>query len=84
MIVIKEGADVGMYSLWRWNVDVADWIDIGANASAEDAGDELEEGQKTVNNIVHSFRLNPTSFDKNSYKTYLKGMFPHPSPASSR
>jgi len=60
MITIKKGADV----------------DIGANASAEEASDELEEGTETVNNIVYSFRLNQTSFDKKSYllhvKTYMK------------
>lgn len=26
-----------------------------------------------MNNIVHSFRLQPTSFDKASYGSYLKG-----------
>ncbi len=26
-----------------------------------------------VNNIVHSFRLQSTSFDKKSFLTYLKG-----------
>lgn len=31
-----------------------------------------------MNNIVHSFRLTETSFDKKSYMTYLKGcvLFP--------
>ena len=62
---------------------MADWIDIGANASAEEASEDLEEGQVTVNNIVHSFRLNSTQFAKKDYTTHLKGMFPHPSPASS-
>ncbi|KAI5855192.1 Mss4-like protein [Tricharina praecox] len=57
MITIKKGADV----------------DIGANASAEEASEELEDGQETVNNIVHSFRLNSTNFDKKGYLTYLKG-----------
>ncbi|EMD40737.1 translationally-controlled tumor protein [Gelatoporia subvermispora B] len=57
MITIKEGADV----------------DIGANPSAEDAEEQLEEGAVQVNNIVHSFRLQQTSFDKKSFLTYLKG-----------
>ncbi|GAA5876092.1 hypothetical protein JCM5296_005577 [Sporobolomyces johnsonii] len=48
-------------------------VDIGANASAEEATEELEEGSMQVNNIVHSFRLTATSFDKKSYMTYLKG-----------
>jgi hypothetical protein len=61
MITIKKGADV----------------DIGANASAEEAGEELEDGTETVNNVVYSFRLNQTSFDKKNYLTYLKGeLFP--------
>jgi len=56
-ITIKPGADV----------------DIGANPSAEEQEESLEEGAQTVNNVVHSFRLQSTSFDKKSYLTYLKG-----------
>ncbi|RHZ75855.1 hypothetical protein Glove_209g105 [Diversispora epigaea] len=56
-ITIKEGADV----------------DIGANPSAEEAQESLEEGAIQVNNVVHAFRLQETSFDKKSYQTYLKG-----------
>ncbi|KAH8152403.1 uncharacterized protein LAJ45_03243 [Morchella importuna] len=60
MVTIKKGADV----------------DIGANASAEEASEELEDGSETVNNVCHSFRLQPTSYDKKSYlghlKTYMK------------
>ncbi|KDE05825.1 translationally-controlled tumor protein [Microbotryum lychnidis-dioicae p1A1 Lamole] len=48
-------------------------IDIGANASAEEAEEDLQEGDSQVNNIVNSFRLTATSFDKKSYMTYLKG-----------
>ncbi|GAA5996838.1 Tma19p [Rhodotorula paludigena] len=48
-------------------------IDTGANASAEEAEEALEEGEQRVNNIVHSFRLTETSFDKKSYMTYIKG-----------
>lgn len=45
----------------------------GANPSAEDGADgELEEGAETVNNLVYSFRLQPTQFDKKSYLTHLK------------
>lgn len=33
----------------------------------------MEEGAVTVNNVVYSFRLSPTSFDKKSYMTYIKG-----------
>merc|ERR1711939_597356 len=39
-------------------------VDIGANASAEEAAQELAEDETQVNNIVHSFRLTQTSFDK--------------------
>ncbi|KAI5477399.1 hypothetical protein MNV49_006389 [Pseudohyphozyma bogoriensis] len=48
-------------------------VDIGANASAEEAAEELADGESLVNNVVHSFRLQSTSFDKKSYMTYLKG-----------
>jgi len=57
LITVKAGADV----------------DIGANPSAEDADEALEEGATQVNNIVHSFRLQATSFDKKSFLGYLKG-----------
>ncbi|KAF8913941.1 translationally-controlled tumor protein [Gymnopilus junonius] len=57
MITVKAGADV----------------DIGANPSAEEQEDSLEEGAAQVNNVVHSFRLQSTSFDKKTYLTYLKG-----------
>jgi len=57
LVTVKAGAD----------------IDIGANPSAEEAEDALEEGATQVNNVVHSFRLQSTSFDKKSYLTYLKG-----------
>jgi hypothetical protein len=57
MITVRNGVDV----------------DIGANASAEEAEEALEDGSQTINNVVYSFRLNPTSFDKKSYMTYIKG-----------
>ncbi|KAH9049056.1 translationally controlled tumor-associated [Lactarius hengduanensis] len=57
LITVKAGAD----------------IDIGANPSAEEQEDALEEGATQVNNVVHSFRLQSTSFDKKSFLTYLKG-----------
>jgi len=49
-------------------------VDIGANASAEGGDEELEDGVEIVNNVVASFSLTPTSFDKKGYLTYLKGM----------
>lgn len=41
-------------------------------SSAEDAPEELAEGESQVNNIVYTFRLTSTTFDKKSYMTYLK------------
>lgn len=34
----------------------------------------MDDTKVKVNNIVASFRLQSTSFDKKSYLTYLKGM----------
>lgn len=48
-------------------------IDIGANASAEEAGEDADDQAQTVIDVVHSFRLNETQFDKKSYLTHLKG-----------
>lgn len=48
-------------------------IDIGANPSAEDAAEDVEDGSETVNNVVHSFRLQQTGFDKKSFVSYIKG-----------
>jgi hypothetical protein len=47
--------------------------DTGANASAEEADEGIEDAAVRVNNIVHSFRLQSTQFDKKSYLAYLKG-----------
>ncbi|KAK9459701.1 translationally controlled tumor protein [Lipomyces oligophaga] len=57
MVQVKQGAD----------------IDIGANPSAEEGDEGLEDGVETVNNIAYSFRLQNTSFDKKSFLTYIKG-----------
>ena len=48
-------------------------VDIGANASAEEVEEGTEDGVEKVNNVVYSFKLAPTSFDKKSYMTYIKG-----------
>ncbi|KAK1580537.1 Mss4-like protein [Colletotrichum navitas] len=48
-------------------------VDTGANASAEEADEGVEDTEVKVNNIVHSFRLQSTQFDKKGYLTYLKG-----------
>ncbi|KAG8905749.1 hypothetical protein FRC01_008244 [Tulasnella sp. 417] len=47
-------------------------VDIGANASAEEQEEALEDGAETVNNVVYSFRLQPTSFNKTTYGLHLK------------
>ena len=49
---------------------------VGANPSAEEQEEGVEDGASTVNNVVHSFRLQPTSFDKKSFLTYLKVIMP--------
>ncbi|CEQ39294.1 SPOSA6832_00799, partial [Sporobolomyces salmonicolor] len=82
MIVIKEGeVDIGANacvpspsfpsSMCTTSAHVARLLE--RDSSAEEAAEELEEGAQQVNNIVHSFRLTATSFDKKSYMTYLKG-----------
>jgi len=48
-------------------------VDIGANPSAEEKEEALADGAVTVNNIVYTFRLQQTSFDKKAFLTYLKG-----------
>lgn len=64
--------------------------DTGANASAEEAEEGVEDQAVKVNNIVNSFRLQSTTFDKKSYLTYLKGkppqkhLFPGDSQENSR
>ncbi|KAF8450281.1 translationally controlled tumor-associated [Boletus edulis BED1] len=47
-------------------------VDIGANPSSEEQEDALEDGTEQVNNVVSSFRLQSTPFDKKSYVTYIK------------
>ena len=49
-------------------------VDTGANASAEEAEEAVEDAETKVNNIVHSFRLQSTNFDKKGYLGYLKGL----------
>ena len=51
----------------------AENVDIGANPSAEEADEGVEDSSQTVIDVVHSFRLSETSFDKKSYLSHLKG-----------
>ena len=48
-------------------------FDTGANASAEEAEEGVDDSKQQVIDVVHSFRLNETSFDKKSYLSHLKG-----------
>jgi len=48
-------------------------VNTGANASAEEADEGVEDGAQQVNNVVNSFRLQSTQFDKKSYLSHLKG-----------
>ncbi|KAJ6783535.1 hypothetical protein PWT90_11201 [Aphanocladium album] len=48
-------------------------VNTGANASAEEAEEALDDAEQKVNNIVNSFRLQSTQFDKKGYLVYLKG-----------
>lgn len=57
LIMVNPGADV----------------DIGANASAEEAAEEVEDGAVQINDVVYSMRLATTEFDKKSYMIYIKG-----------
>lgn len=64
MILVKDGdVDIGESRSWstcaRAAADIA-----GANPSAEEAEEALADGAEQVNNVVHSMRLQPSSFDK--------------------
>ncbi len=48
-------------------------FDIGGNASAEGDEETVEDGTEKKIDVVHSFRLQSTGFDKKGYLTYLKG-----------
>ncbi|ATY63754.1 translationally-controlled tumor [Cordyceps militaris] len=48
-------------------------VNTGANASAEEVEEGVEDADVKVNNIVNSFRLQSTQFDKKGYLVYLKG-----------
>jgi Translationally controlled tumour protein len=73
VITVKPGADVdiGTSAMFSHSSCPTDPIS-GGNPSAEETEEALEEGATQVNNVVHSFRLQPTSFDKKSFLAYLK------------
>lgn len=55
----------------------------GGNPSAEEMEEALESGAQQVNNVVHSFRLSQTSFDKKVCQSHadrpptMNGIFSH-------
>lgn len=49
-----------------------DNVDIGANPSAEEGDEGTDDSVQKVNDVVYSFRLNSTQFDKKGYLTHLK------------
>jgi hypothetical protein len=51
-------------------------VDIGANPSAEEGEEALDDAKVMVLDIAHSFRLSETSFDKKAYLGHLKGASP--------
>ncbi|KAM7205073.1 Mss4-like protein [Rhypophila sp. PSN 637] len=77
--IISDSYDLIDVDGVAWEVDCAMivegavQVDTGANASAEEAEEGVEDADVKVNNVINSFRLQSTSFDKKSYLTYLKG-----------
>ncbi len=47
----------------------------GGNPSAEEAEEALEAGASQINNVVHSFRLQTTTFDKKVRISAISPMF---------
>ena len=47
-------------------------VDIGANPSQEETEEALEEGSTRVIDVIHTFQLEPTAFDKKTYLGHLK------------
>ena len=74
MIIVKEGdVDIGGIPPNSLACPITKNSSLlGANPSAEEQEEALADGAAQVNNVVHSFRLQQTTFDKKSYLTYLK------------
>ena len=73
MIIFKEGeVDIGGNPPNLLTYPITKNSLLGANPSAEEQEEALADGAAQVNNVVHSFRLQQTTFDKKSYLTYLK------------
>ena len=75
MIVVKPGADIdiGDPNALVFSLKLTYFHKtLGANPSSEEQEEALEDGAVQVNNVIHSFRLQSTTFDKKSYLVYLK------------
>lgn len=73
MLINRKDIDDVVYEVDAKMVVVQDGdVDIGGNPSAEEQAEALENGAQQVIDLVNSFRLQSTSFDKKSYLTYLK------------
>ena len=71
-LIIYILATFGIITFEPANVWRAWCPDIGANPSAEEAEEGVEDNATLVIDVAHSFRLNETSFDKKSYLSHLK------------
>lgn len=50
-------------------------FDTGANASAEGGDEDADDQKETKIDIIHSFSLQETNFDKKAYLGHLKSMY---------
>ncbi|GAA53077.1 translationally-controlled tumor protein homolog [Clonorchis sinensis] len=67
--------DDAIYEVDAKFVNVSNKVDdslIGANPSAEEAGENLDDGVERVIDLVHGNRLCETHFDQKGFKVYLK------------
>ena len=74
-ILVKPGADIDIGDIdapFFFSLASTHFKTSGANPSAEEQDEALEDGAEQMNNVVHSFRLQSTTFDKKSYLAYLK------------
>ena len=85
-ITVKAGADVDIGTYHPSDLSPLTHLHTGANPSSEEQTETLEDGAAQVNNVAHSFRLQPSPFDKKSYLAYIKVRlsvsFPPISPSS--
>lgn len=71
LITVKDGdVDIGTYN--PSDLSPLAHLCSGANPSAEEQDEGLEDGAKQVNNVAYSFRLQQVPFDKKSYTVHIK------------